>query len=252
MPTWMLDSAIELGDSAPLDSALLPAESDLLADSDSPGTADLPEWLLGNSLDMGESGLLGTGDIDGEAEITDDTMAESSDSALPDWLAAEPTAMESKPEPAATNILDWLSDEPAVEGSLHAFMDDDDASQPDAQIADSDPEQGVMEDVVSDAQENLRGAQEEPEKPETSAAEESDAFDWLDELATPSTADLKGSATLEELDDDLEWMQLDEADAGDDLDLSELLGMEPVDEAEVDSSSPALSEPAEERKTLPG
>lgn len=246
VPTWMLDSAIELGDSAPLDSALLPAESDLLADSDSPGTADLPEWLLGNSLDMGESGLLGTGDIDGEAEITDDTMAESSDSALPDWLAAEPTAMESKPEPAATNMLDWLSDEPAVEGSLHAFMDDDDASQPDAQIADSDPEQGVMEDVVSDAQENLRGAQEEPEKPETSAAEESDAFDWLDELATPSTADLKGSATLEELDDDLEWMQLDEADAGDDLDLSELLGMEPVDEAEVDSSSPALSEPAEE------
>ncbi|MFO7680332.1 MAG: tetratricopeptide repeat protein [Chloroflexota bacterium] len=273
LPTWMLDSEVSAGDSTFLDSAPLSRANEPVDDSAPLETADLPDWLMGDRLDKDDSSLLGTGSLADEAESPDSSEVKD----LPDWLRTD-TPETAVPETTAesSSMFDWLLDEPeeieseedgpqtAVAGGLlgmfaagaiaHTLADDDEEaeSQPGQPVEDSYLEQVVMEDAVSDKQENLTGPQEEPEKPELPAMDDpdmddADIFDWLDELEVPATAAADPPMAHSEMDDSLAWMQLDDLETGDGMDFNELLGLG-LEEEEPAPAAKAESTPSD----LPG
>ena len=226
LPSWMIDSSVDIGDSGLLDSAPLFLEE---TEESSPlAEADLPDWLMGgNSMDMDDSGLLDTGtlpDESSDATTADPEMSEE----LPDWLMGDAPGFADEEEGETQesddgSLLGWLSDE----------EDEEDETQPEPLVLDSSLEDEVMEDAVSDKQDDLIGPQDELETPETTPQEESDEFDWLDDLGGASLSAQEESLPMDDLGDDLDWMNLDDAGDSDELDLDALLGLETEEESQA-------------------
>ena len=264
LPSWMVDSSATVEESAPLTTDETAAEESApLAD------ADLPAWLLGDTMVMDDSGLLLDPD-DLPEETTDSETTQSAISEeLPGWLtedAIEFTEEEAETDPSV-ELSNWLSadDEEedddddddaktAVVGGLlgaaaaglvaKELLDDEDEDEtqpePEPLTIESRLENEVMEDAVSDKQDDLIGPQDELENVETPSPEESDDFDWLDDLDGEAlSVNDEAAVPIDDLGDDLDWMNVDDDAQAEDLNLDALLGLEP------DAALPETAEPVE-------
>lgn len=259
LPDWLMGDRLDKDDSNLLGTGSLADETTPPLET---AAEDLPDWLR----------------TDAPETAVPESAAKSSN--MFDWLLDEPDdrapemAVASTLEPAAADLPDWsdwatdMADEKpeedlpetAVAGGLlgilaagavaHALVDDGDEaeSQPGQLVEKSYLEPAAMEDAVSDEQENLTG-QDEPEKPKMPDMHDADAFDWLDELEIPATSAEAIPIAPNDMDESLAWMQLDDLDTGEALDLSEILGKDfedVADAASAEATPPELAGLAED------
>ncbi len=238
LPDWMSDSSSGIDDSAPLGSAALNL-NELVDDDSAPLVeADLPDWLMGGSMLADDSGLLETGNLPEVSEAVNEAFAPLVEEDLLDWLAGDE---EDEDGVSGTAVVSGLLGALAAGAfAKEHFKDEDepDKNQPEQLIHGSNLEDEVTEDAVSDKQDDLIGPQDELEKPEP-APQESDEFDWLDDLDGTSLSAETNSMPLDDLDDGLDWMDLDSSGESDELNLDALLGLEreeqvvPVEDVEA-------------------
>lgn len=278
LPDWLTGGSEDLVDSGFLETDGLSEGSTIDATSES--NEDLPEWLLGGEQDLEDSGFLDTGGLTESSSV--DTGQEPNED-LPNWLLGDEGSLTTAeddeqhlPTLGEEDLPDWLIDgdeqedtqsqeedgpsETAVVGGLlgaaaagalaHEFLKDDEEDnedQPEQLIKDSSLDDEVMEDAVSEKQDGLNGPQDEQEKPEPLPQEDSDDFDWLDDLDGSSLSTDSDSLPADDFGDDLDWMDLDADEDTDDLNLDALLGLESEEEEKIEESAePILSGLAED------
>ena len=267
LPSWMVDSPTTIPDSAPLNAESSLADETAAEAEETAAEADLPDWLTGGSMSMDDSGLLDTGSFSDESsEFDADSVTSESDDDLPDWLMADGGTVETEgtEETEDDGLLDWLYEDEddeddnhlgtAVAGGLlgamaagalaKEFLDDDnDEDQPEQLVIDSGLEEEVMEDAVSDKQDDLIDPQDKPDKPDDMFQEESDGFDWLDDLDDASVSAQNDPLPINDLGDALDWMDLDDDAGTDDLNLDALLGLETEADAAPENVVEKVIEP---------
>ncbi|MBE2222887.1 MAG: tetratricopeptide repeat protein, partial [Anaerolineae bacterium] len=248
LPDWMIDSSANIDDATLVDSAPLISEDIVESESSPLAEADMPDWLTGNVMDADDSGFLETDNLSTESNAEPETTGD-----LPDWLLGGTGGFSDQddvePQVVDEALPDWFSGEQSSDDEEET--DEDDGRSATAVVGgllgavaagafakelfdDEEEDEDVMEDAVSDEQDNLIAPQDEPEEPGNLLPEESDEFDWLDDLDGASYSAENISSPTSDLGDGLDWMDLDDTDDSGELNLDALLGLEPEEEAPLE------------------